>query len=203
MMDILQFENKIDMIRRENEMKKYCKLNLSSRKHDSNMGERSTFAEFLFNNYRKLEESEMRVLVNKCLELQDVKEILLNYELNHFQNTQPTEMTLNTFIKTAKQIFERYHALESNFEDKEWILHESGSLHYQVDQNEVIFENTIKIVDYDSKTRTYITNLIHRLKSISINIKVNAKCKEDYKNKIMHIIISGVDTNIESTEIGL
>jgi hypothetical protein len=194
----------------EDEMKKYNLMHQLEyyKNYDiNNKGndlESEDFANYLYNNYNKMDEIELKKNVLKCISLNNIKKVLLDFELSHHKFI-PTKMTLTDFLSKAKIIFNRYQGKAGGFllEDNEWSVHESKSEEFYVKLNELLFVNTLDETDCDNyETEQYLKKLTRKLNTIAENIKVELRYKNEKKNCLVLIWATDSEKIIE-TKIGL
>ncbi len=151
--------------------------------------ERRDLANYIHKNYDKMDESEMKHIVTKCLDLNTIKNILMSFEFNYY-NPRATDMTLDKFIVKSMAIFDRYQSKVGGFliEDKKWIVHKSDSKYFNVSENGVLFQNTIDVLDNnDYSTNEYLNKLTSKLNKLSTNIDVKLELLE--KKKITYVLL--------------
>lgn len=189
----------------EKEMKHYhhlhqieqCK-NYNNKIHKMKNDDKNTLAEYIHNNYDKLDETEMKIIVLKCLDQNSIKKILLSFELENYQELPVENMSLTDFTIKAQKILQRYQCRAGGFnvEDIEWIIHKVGSIDHEVMDNEILFVNTIAVCDEeDDELEEYLNNIIKRLNSIAKNIIV--EIREDRGKRNNHLLIWATDISQE------
>lgn len=163
-----------------------------------NTEDQTQLAEYIHNNYNTMDETEMKILALKCLEINSIKKILLSFELENY-NEQPVEhLSLTDFMIKAQHILRRYQCKAGGFnvEDTEWIVHKTGSIEYDVMENEILFANTIAICDEeDDELEDYLNHILRRLNCIAKNIIV--EIREDHGKRNNHLLIWATDTTID------
>ena len=135
----------------EQEMKRYSLLHSLEKitNYQNNVTDNTNsheLAEYIHDNYHKMDEIELKIIALKCMDLNDFKRIILSYELRNFKPNQKIEtMTLNKFKTHALKLLNRYQCKAGGFliEDNEWCVHDNTSVKYEVEKNELLFENTI------------------------------------------------------------
>lgn len=160
---------------------------------------KTKLAEYIKKNYDHMDEKEMRSLVNKCLEINDVKRILLEYELQYYQE-KPKEISLEKFIQKAKKILDRYQWKAGGFsmEDNEWIINTKSTDDYHLKEYEIAFENNIYEGELESyEIQTYLGRLVSRLSKLSNDIKIKLRYLYDEKNKNVLILILAIDKRLK------
>lgn len=131
-------------------------------------------AKYINKNLYKMENEEMSLLINKCLSFNQKKKFLLEYELKHYKEI-PQDMSLKEFIKKASDILKRYTWKAGGFllEDRLWIVQDKSSDEFMIEDNEVIFLNSIEKQDLDNtETKLFLHRIIDRLNCLCSNIKV-------------------------------
>jgi hypothetical protein len=144
------------------------------KKSDNN----SILVEMIHDNFNKMSDEEIKNTVTKCLGINEMKKILLDYELQNI-HLIPKKISMNKFNKIAMKYLNRYQFKAGGFMfDDNWVFY-SGTLNkYKLKQNESIFENTIyENCVYMSDTYDYLSCIIKLLNSISINVKVTMHTK--------------------------
>jgi hypothetical protein len=167
-------------------------------------------AKFLYQNFDQMDGIEMKELAMKCLTENELKSILLNFELTYYKEKPQKYLSLEEFLIKAQMILNRYQGKAGGFllEDTEWEVyrpHDSNQK-YDLMENEILLVNSIDVTDYDdSETEKYIKKLVNRLKSIAENIKIDMRYKNSEKDKIIYILLWVKDKtlDIEVTDIGL
>lgn len=196
-----------------NTHKNYCALskldkysnyrNKIENKSDDNLGE------FIYKNYDKMDDVEIKALAVKCLDINQAKSILLNYELENYKFTPKENMTLKEFSKKALYLLQRYQCKAGGFciEDTVWAVYDNNCGYYDVKESELLFENTISIIDeHDLELCTYINNILKMLDSLSTNIKIKYKEYKKPKGKLIKLHIWATDLNVDcdtSESVGL
>ncbi len=178
----------------EKELKKYNNLqqldnNCNKPSCGLSIEERRDLARYIHKNYDKMDESEMKHIVTKCLDLNTIKSILMSFEFSYY-NTKPTDMTLDKFIVRAMSMFDRYQSKVGGFliEDKKWVIHKSDSKYFTVSENGILFQNTIDVLDNnDYGTNEYLNKLVSKLNKLSTNINVKLEFLE--KKKITYVLL--------------
>lgn len=166
----------------------------------------SNLAKYLYDNFDRMDEIEMKKIAMNCLNINDIKRILLNFELNNFKK-EPEQLTLDEFAIEAKKILRRYQSKAGGFllEDPDWNFYKTSISKYDVRSNEVLFENTINMMDFDdTDTEKYLKKIVERLKIIAKNVKVELRYMKERKNKVVYLLIwcKNIDDK-EEPEIGL
>jgi len=183
-----------DQYAKEKELKKYNNLQQLDNNCDKSVcnlsnDEKRELAKYIHKNFDKMDESEMKHIVTKCLDMSTIKNILMTFEFNYY-NSRPVEMTLDSFVNKANAIFDRYQTKVGGFliEDKKWVLHKYDSKYFNVSENSVLFQNTIDVLDNnDYSTNEYLNKLVSKLNKISTNIEVKLELLE--KKKITYILL--------------
>jgi hypothetical protein len=142
--------------------------------------------------------------VMKCLPTKQIKQILLNHELTHYQQQSVPHMSLEEFSGAAKQILDRYQCKAGGFhiEDTNWILHDFKSTDHVIKKHEIMFENSIDKLDAEStEVTSFLTKLHHRLSSVADNIKVDVRYKPSKHDGIVWIVIWCIDKELKKTRV--
>jgi len=195
----------------EKEMKKYNLLHILEKQtnYQNNINlkesqESQELANYIHKNYYKMDEIELKLIALKCIDLNEVKRIILSYELKNYKPEQKNgTMSLNKFKIHAFKLFNRYQCKAGGFyiEDNEWIMHDNTSVKYEVDNNELLFENTISVVDEnDNESEYFLEYLVKRLNLIADNIDVELRQKQNEHSKVINVLLWVTDKNIESTD---
>lgn len=191
--------NKID-----EEMKKYNSMHKADiHLNDFEKGD-PVLANFIYDNFDKMNEQEMRIIANKCLEFNRVREIVLSYELKYHKINNPVKMTLNEFKKYAKIILNRYQWKAGGYliEDREWRVYDSKSAKYDIKKNELVFENTRCLVDVnDCDTIEFMNNICKKLDGITLNIHIEWRNKQNYESKYINLLIWAVDKDSNDDDV--
>lgn len=167
----------------------------------------SEIALHILNNFDKMTEQEMKEMASKCLSLEQAKSILLSFEMEYYVQKPVPQLSLDEFTKICLSKLNRYHWKAGGFffEDYEWGVYRYGSSKYCVEENEVLFENTVDVSDIlDSNTEKYIMNLERILSSIAETITIDIRKKDNIKGKTIYILIWCTDQSYEDkVEVGL
>lgn len=159
-------------------------------------------AKYIHDNYNKMDEVELKMIALKCMDINDYKRIILSYELRNYKPQQKISiMSLDKFKTHALKIFSRYQCKAGGFliEDNEWIVHENNSTKYEVEKNELLFENTINIIDEnDNESECFLDYLVEQLNSIADNIEVELRQKQNEYSKVISLLLWVTDKNMES-----
>ena len=209
--DLMLFVNQYNQ---EQNMKLYNILyELETYKNYKNMGNKrkkkndKKIANYLNENFNKMDEIELKNILLKCLDIQQIKSLLLNFELKNYKEKPLKQLPLNEFLKKALKLINRYHWKAGGFlfEDNEWLIYKSDSLKYEIKENELLLENTIDYSDLnDNLNDKYLKKLINRLSLIAENIKVELRQRTNEKSKTINILIWITDKNMHDiVEIGL
>jgi len=149
---------------------------------------KNDLAKFIYDNYNKMDDTELKYHVLKYLNEIEIRKILLFFELKNYQCEQKI-MNLNQFIKNANIIFNRYKNIGFLLEDIDWIMFNKNNEIFDLNDNELIFMNTLdksNINDYE--TYKYLKYLVKRLDSLASNINVELKQKNDEDKTILLLI---------------
>ncbi len=162
----------------------------------SNNTDRNTtsIANYLHDNFHKIDNEEMSFLLNKCLSLNDKKRFLLEYELKNYKETPCDVMTLQEFSEKASSILKRYSWRAGGFllEDRIWTKYEHGAEGFEIKENEIVFQNSVDKGDLENfETRIFLRRIVNRLNGICPNIKV--KLEHKLFNSIIWLMLWVVD----------
>ena len=103
---------------KENEIRKH--INIKNVYYGINNGENfehckyqvdngEDIAQFIYENYDNMKDEDIKYYVTKCLSIQDMRRILLEFELRHKKSDQqPNMLEHKEFIKYAIQIQNKY-----------------------------------------------------------------------------------------------
>ncbi len=150
-------------------------------------------AYIIHKNYDKMDESELQMFALKCLSANKIRTIVLDFELKYFRYI-PKVVSLDDFQMFAKNVFRRYQSKAGGFllEDVDWIIHRHGSAKHCIDENEILFENTLDNCDNDDdETDRYLNNLVEILQSYTSNIEIELRQKCCDGGKTVSILIWG------------
>lgn len=153
---------------------------------------------YISSNYDTFDDSELEKVALKCLSQNSLKQIILKYELKHYRSEQQ-DMNLTQFKSEALKLLQRYHYKAGGFllEDPDWIVYEYPNYQYELQENEIVFINTINRTDVDNEeTDQYLNLLTERLHSLTKNIKVDMRYKKHHNSKTIHVLLLCVDKNI-------
>ena len=219
-MSELEKNTQFDKYGTENEMKKYILMHsleaykdysdVSSDMSSEERKEKENLAKYIYNNYDKMDEIEMKCIAMKCLELNQIKRILLSHELENYKEKGKT-MSLDEFHKQVLKYLHRYQHKAGGFlmEDTEWkVTRFSDENNYDLLENEILFSNTLDKSDVnDEETYEYIRSLVRRLNMLAKNIEVTMTRLFREGDKVAYILLWGTDKNItnvsKKSEIGL
>ena len=202
MLFVNQYNNELIM-KKYNVQHKIETLNTYNTQFSNLEDGKHTLAKYIHNNYNTMDEKEMQTILMKCLNINKIKSLLLQYELENYEEIPQKCMSLSEFKNKARQIFARYQCRAGGFliEDTQWTVHDSRSTRYDVKENELLFENTLNIVDLENDdVENYIYYIVKRLGSIAENIEVEIRQK--VKHKMVYLLIWVNDNTIDDV-IGL
>lgn len=153
-------------------------------------------------DYQHMDDHELKYLVNKCLSIEDMKSIILNFELNYLER-EPTYMTLEEFSVQADRILKRYQWRAGGFliEDTQWKIMTSKSRNHDIMDNEILFENTIDIKrSIDIETRDFLERIVDQLNSLATNIDVELRFKDKKEDRLSYVLIWAVDNEYKKKD---
>lgn len=205
--DLMILVKQYDM---EQIMKKYDVLhNLEKQKNYDNKIETKTdeekteLAKFINDNFDKMDDVEKRMMAIKCLDVNEIKKILLLFELKNFKPRTLKYLSLNDFKNKAINIFNRYQCKAGGFlmDDTEWKIYDFKSMEYEVNENELLFVNTINEIDNDDyECDLFLKYLIKQLNSICENIVVQLRQTSRKKSKVIKFLLWAKDITMKSTQ---
>lgn len=173
---------------------------------NSNNEEKKLLAEYINQNFNNMDENELKILALKCLGENNLKKILLNHELNYFRH-EKKHMTLDQFKNKAQLIFNRYQNKAGGFllEDIDWVVYDHTATKYDINGNELLFENAVDVTDDDdTDTDLYLKNIVEMLQSLTSNIEIEIREKYHKKGKLVSYLIWCTDKTIEGdAKVGL
>lgn len=151
-------------------------------------------AQFLHDNYNRLDNEELKYILPKYLNPTDIRRILLDFELKYYKPPKPKNpISIPEFLKYAKYIFTRYQGKAGGYllEDLEWAVYAEGDSKYDVNPNELVLENTMDISDYsNNELEDYLDNISVLLESLGTNIRTKVTYKERESDRIIYVLIS-------------
>jgi|SaaInlStandDraft_4_1057021.scaffolds.fasta_scaffold00768_8 hypothetical protein len=139
--------------------------------------------------FSAMTESEKRHLLMKWMPIEKINKELLLLELTHYKNVPIDKMSLNDFTEHVNKILLRYtRKAGGHFLEDDWVIHGETSTIYEVDEDEIIFVNSINKMDvYSKDTSKFIDLLIKQLRQLSPSIKVDHKI--DCEDGVYFILI--------------
>jgi hypothetical protein len=149
-------------------------------------------AVILHKNLKKMHLEEKKLFIFKCLDEKNINLILLKFELDNFCPETVKNMEFTNFIKIAKKYINRYQYDAGGFliEDKIWNLYTSESEEYNLEEKEIIFENSLFETNLnDSETIEFIEKLTNLLNKISDNIEVTKELVQSKKESLVWILL--------------
>lgn len=153
--------------------------------------DRIKMAKFIQNNFARMNYFDKLSIHNKI-----VSEFKLNYELLKFQLTYliPDEKITDfeKFIKETEKILNFYQWKAGGFlcEDDKWTLYRHGNHKYDLKENEVIFDNSVKTINNsDIEVYKYIKSLHNLLQKMTDSFKIKFRYIDDDYDDITWIII--------------
>ena len=167
--------------------------------------EKYEIANYIHNSYNTMTDVDIRNTVLNCMDKNEMKRILLLFELKHYNpNLSPKKMSLNEFKLIALDLFDRYQCKAGGFkvEDNKWLVHDSTSIRHQVRENELLFENTINICDDDDEeTSKYFKYILKRLNDIASNINVELRQLTQHRQKVITLMIWAKDKDLKNKSL--
>lgn len=155
-----------------------------------------SMAKYICDNFNKMELKEKSIIQSKLLSEKKINCDLLKYELKYL-DLHTNINNLNESIKFIRNALNRYHMVVGGFlfEDIVWSEHDHKSYKYALDDNEYIFENSIKKIHrYDTQMIQFTLDLLNYFKR-HINSDLNIICKFiKHSDEILWTIIK-IETN--------
>jgi hypothetical protein len=148
-------------------------------------------AEIISKKYHLMTPEEMKHIAMRCLSENDVRRILLNYELKNLHREQ-TDVKLEEFAKIAQRILSRYQCKAGGFYfgDSSWTIHTWTSEKYEIYVNEIVFENTLSSTSlHEHDTTEYLRDILVALNKISTRVKVTIHSKYVDRDKTYVMMI--------------
>ena len=155
-----------------------------------------------------LNRDKMEKILLKCLSDNQIKSLLLQYELqNKCEKNECINdiSSIDNFIKQSQVILKRYQHKAGGYllEDTDWEVHTDMSSKHDLSSNEVWFVNSASKPSVQNKeTIRYIKSIVSLLNNICKNIDVSNTFIESKSNNIIWTVIKCKD-NCENNNIGL
>jgi hypothetical protein len=133
---------------------------------------------FIRNNLDKMTDEEIKIYFSKITTTQQARYHLLKCEFNNYLPPQLDSLTLDKFIPLATKCFDRYYRKVGGkfIDDTIWNIHTNKSKRYKLNENEIIFENTINVNDCKHPdTINFLSRMTIHLNNICQNINVKLK----------------------------
>ena len=171
----------------------FKRMNMYSSLHNLNVSlkQDAELADYIKNHLHTMNYYEKINILKKILTENKINKELLKYELHNYIPDQKIT-NFKEMINNTKKILSRYHRLAGGrlLEDERWILHQKGSIKYDLKINEAIFENSIADENRDCiKTHNFIKTITNLLEKTSDKFKIRSKCIADPTESIHWIII--------------
>lgn len=178
------------MEKENNKIKNLCDLHNTHICISNSKNDIYDVCDFIYENLHKMSDEEIHHTHNKLFNnVKKKKKELLFYELAHRNDKTNYEKTIsrNEFIKQVNMILTRYQpCVDEYYEDTVWKFHNDKQTKYELDENCIIFDNSIpKIHDENDELELYIDLMTKKLKNINQNVKVRFCVLEDEEYKIM------------------
>jgi hypothetical protein len=148
------------------------------------------------NLFNKIDSSKVEELINtKSLDILSDKfknSLLLNYELNIMTPKKTNVTSIEEYTKLAFDYIDKYKLCygSEKLEDIDWNIHTSSSNKYELEKNEVVFDNTLcPIYKYDLSTFNFIKRLTEYLGLIDSHVKCEFKYIYDKNFDTIEIVI--------------
>jgi hypothetical protein len=192
----------------KNEMKKYAQAheqeaikNYGYCKNTDfkNLDMKQQLAGHIHKKYNKMSLEEMKNIVIRCMTKNQIKRILLEFELKYYEEI-PKKITLKKFTILAKKILDRYQCKGGGYyiEDMDWEIHTYTSENYDIKENQVLFVNSIDKMDKDdNETIAYMKRITKRINGLSEDIDVEYEFHDPEEDGINWIEIWCTDKTKE------
>jgi len=157
-------------------------------------------AKFIKDNLSKMDDEELIYMLSKCLSPQQMRGILLRYELEYYEEKPVESLTLTEFETKALRILSKYQSKAGGFllEDNEWITFSHDSKEHTVQVNELLIQNSTNMLDRnDDELVDYLDMIETRLNSLCKNISVELLWYKDKKDNLVYVNLWAVDKNIK------
>ena len=154
------------------------------------------------NNINRMDKKDMDKLLNKCLSYNQTRTLLLKYEMKNRKSIKNFD-TLDNVIKYISNLLHRYHHRAGGFllEDDTWTVHKSLSKKYNINSNQVYFENSVpKEYVHDNDTIEYIRDIYNMLNNINENLKVKYELKNSRHDNIIWVIFKCTYKQLNDTK---
>lgn len=183
--------------------KNYDNFNVAKKKMSSTY--ETELANYLHDNYDYMSKEEMCHMLIKCLNIIQVKKLLLEFEFYNYRPTPVAYMSFSEYIPICRKLLVRYQSKAAGFDldDTEWRLYTHDVKNdYDLDSNEIIFENTINYKDNDKDENIgFFVRLENILDNIAENMDVKVTYLEtDKDDKIYVVIINVRDLTMKMTQ---
>ena len=173
---------------------------------ENNNIDKQFMSDYLNKNYDKLECEEIKKLYLQITSEKDARHGILQFELKYLRILTEEKISLNKFRKKVIGILNRYQCKAGgfDFDDIDWIIHDYSSKEYNLDEYEMIFENSIdeKLFFKGGENFNYLKLIIKMLKRLAKNIKISCKVKRG-KDHLLWILIKGTDCTYNNTNVFL
>jgi hypothetical protein len=140
-----------------------------------------------------ISDNELIELYNKLINPRYIRKKILLYDLENYTPQNNETITKNDFLTYVIQLLKYYNDLFIEFyEDNIWIIHDKSSIKYPLKENEIVFENSISLVEnssYNDRGEYYIKLIRNKLNKISSKIHISTKIIEDNNNEICWILL--------------
>ena len=165
---------------------------MCNRNTDKQVNCNKILLETIFNNLNNLTKSEIIIYLNKLLSFNEVKEQLLLKLLQNHIFSKVTINSIDDLKNVCNKVLKIYNPkiINTSLEDEEWLIYNNTSTKYELFKDEILFENTIPIVDtHDINMINYLEHICTILRNLSSNVDIKYRVLESRKNKIGIIII--------------
>jgi hypothetical protein len=158
-------------------------------KQDDIFDERQ-LAEYINKNLDSLGVCEKLSLLKKIINEHNINRQLLKFEMEHL--IPDKKETREEIILLIDIMFKKYHKRAGGFlfEDDDWNFFDFNSKKYLLNENEIIFDNSLKYYQrHDIETNKFIDNMISLISKISNDIKIKDRLIIDESNNILWVVI--------------
>lgn len=178
-------------------------IGLSS--HNVNDTRKVDLAKHIYNNLHNMDYYEKKKLLDDCFSEKKLDSELLTFELKYLHSYPVSYMEINEFEQVAKSVLQRYQWKVGGYyiEDLDWISHRKGSK-YVLGNNQLVLENTIDTMDYQSSNFIeFMKKILVKLSNLAENISVDIKYDISKTDSLTWIIIKCTDNTRKEKKIEL
>ena len=180
----------IDVFKIEENMKSYAKLYNKKKSKIYNQTCEQVI-DNLYNNLDTMHFEEKYSIYKNIITENNLDLQLLKFEMENIDFNIKIE-NLNDIINKIYYLLDRYKIIQENLplEDEKWTLHTNFSKKYELNNTEIIFDNSVeKKYINDISLNKYIKKLVNLFSKISNDYKVNYKFLRDHDEDIIWILI--------------